>query len=177
MFSKVLVGILFSGIAALAQSAPGKASAPIAVIPFELVINHLYVQASVNNSSSLSVIVDSGSPDAVLDRSRSLHLGIPSPGDVVVPGFGSQELTRGRKLAINSVSLYGATLDKIAADSIPLDSPSHVLGHTTDAIVGSDLFKKYVVEVDYLGRVLRLYDPDTYVAQTEGCRLPLSLGL
>ncbi len=66
-------------------------------------------------------------------------------------------------------------LENVAANSVPLDVFNQLLGHTTDAIIGSDLFNKYVVELDYPERVLRLYDPDNYVEPGDGCQLPLSL--
>jgi hypothetical protein len=173
---KQLTVVLLLGIATFAQPVqPGGISSPVAVVPFELVVNHLYVQASVNNSPPLSVVIDSGTTEAALDRSRSIQLALPASGAVLIPGFGNEKPTAGQKVAISRISLYGITLDNIVADSVPLDVYSQLLGHTTDALLGSELFNKYVVEVDYPKRVLRLYDPASYVEPKEGCKLPLLL--
>jgi hypothetical protein len=176
IFNPLLVLFFLLRVVALGQNVSDRLATPIAVVPFELGGNHIYLQARVNNSSSLSVAVDSGSPDVIFDSSRSTQLGLPSSGDVLVPSIGDKEPTPGRRLAIRSISLGGATLDNVAADSVPsLGSVSQVTGHATDAIIGSDLFNRYVVEVDYPERVLRLYDPDNYVAPKEGCQVPLLL--
>jgi len=175
IFNPLLVLFFFLRVVALGQNTPDRVATPIALVPFELLGNHIFLQASVNNSSSLSVVVDSGSPDVIFDSSRSMQLGLSSSGDVLVPGIGDKELTPGRRLAIGSIGLGGATLYNVPAYSLPLDSVSQVAGHATDAIIGSDLFNRYVVEVDYLERVLRLYDPDNYFAPKEGCQLPLLL--
>jgi len=173
---KQLTVVFLLGIATLAEPAqPGGVSSPVAIVPFEMVLNHLYVQASVNNSPPLSVVVDSGTTEAALDRSRSIQLALPASGAVLVPGFGNEKPTAGQKVVISRISLYGITLDNVVADSVPLDVYSQLLGHTTDAIIGSELFNKYVVEVDYPERVLRFYDPDNYVEPKEGCKLPLIL--
>jgi Aspartyl protease/PDZ domain len=177
---KALTVILLFGIAALAQSVSPKAEPPtvVAVIPFELIADHLYVQATLNDSFLLSAMIDSGSPDSVFDNSLAIKLGLPSSGTMLMPGFGNDTITPGQKVEINSLSLYGARLNKVAADSVSLGSFSQLIGHETDVVIGSsDLFTKYVVELNYAKRELRLYDPNTYIEPREGCQLPLLVDL
>jgi len=170
----LIVGLLF-GVAAFAQSASPKVttSTLIAIVPFQLVANHLYVQATVNGTLSLSAVIDSGSPYSEIDKSRADELRIPTLGAVPLPGFGNEQQA-GNNIIINNVDLHGASLEDIHGYSGPVrDVISPLLGHTTDAIIGSDLFKKYVVEVDYFDKVLRLYDSASYIAPQGGCQLPL----
>jgi hypothetical protein len=170
---RTLVAVFFLGTA-LAQSVPrARPSPPLATVPFELAVNHVYVQACLSSSRRLSTLIDSGAPQTMIDRPRSIQFGLAMSGDIPVPGFGSQEPTVGQKTTINRISVYGAEWNNFAALSVPLDFFSQLVGHATDAVIGSDLLSKYVVEVDYLNRVLRLYDPVTYVEPREGCQLPL----
>jgi hypothetical protein len=164
--------VVFISVIGLAQATSPK---PVAIVPFELVLNHVFVRASVNNSEPLSLVVDTGVLDTLIDASRSIQLRLPSSGDISVPGFGSQQPARGHNVAIRSISLNGVELDNISAHSAPLDLFSQLLGHTIDAVIGADLFNKYVVELDYSKRVLRLYDPASYTEPKEGCQLPLLL--
>jgi Aspartyl protease len=172
---KTLIAILLFEITAFAQSASIKepTSTPIAVIPFELVVDHLYVHATLNDSFPVSAVIDSGAPDSVFDNSLAMKFGLTLSGGRPIPGFGNDTLTQGHTIAIKSVNLYGAILNKDAADSVPLDSVSQLLGRQTDAVIGSELFNKYVVEVNYLKRELHLYEPNTYIEPKEGCQLQL----
>ena len=168
----LLVVVFLLRVEALAQTV-----APIAVIPFELAANHLYVQAKLNNSPPLLVLIDSGAPESIVDHTSTIQLGLPISGDIQVPGFGSEKPTAGQQTVINQVTLNGATLSRVPALSVSTDFVSRLVGHATDAIIGSDLFKRYVVEIDYSDRNLKLYDPETYVTPKDGCQLALSVGL
>jgi hypothetical protein len=128
-----------------------------------------------NNSPPLSILVDSGAPNLIVDRARSDQVGLRTFGDVPQPGFGSQDPTPALSSLVNRIDLGGLILENIPSYSVPLNFFEVLIGHKTDAILGSDLFSRYVVEVDYLGLLLRLYDPDSYSDSGEGCQLPLSL--
>lgn len=176
---RTLIVSLLLGLAAFAQSVPPKESpTPVAVIPFELIGDHLYAQATLNDSFLLSAMIDSGSPDSIFDNSLAIKFGLPSSGNMLMSGLGNETLTSGQKVELNSLSMYGARLNKVAADSISLGSFSQLIGRETDLVIGSsDLFSKYVVELNYIRREVRLYDPDTYIESREGCRLPLLVDL
>jgi hypothetical protein len=171
-----LLALVFFGLAALAQSAP-QVAAPVAVIPFELVVNHLYVQASVNDSPPLSVLVDTGDSMTMIDSSRSIKLGLPMSVATPVSGFGNEGPSMGRTTMVGRITMSGVTLNNVTAISTPLDFFSELVGHDTDVVIGTDLFSKYVVEVDYRDHVLHFYDPATYVEPRDGCQCPLFLGV
>jgi hypothetical protein len=148
---------------------------PVAVIPLELVVNHLYIKASLNNSAPLSVLIDSGAPESLVDHTSAVQLGLPMSGVTFLQGFGGEGPRAVQQTTISQVVLDGARLNGVPAMSASTDFISRLLGHSTDAVIGSDLFNRYVVEVDYSDRLLRLYDPETYAAPNGGCQLPLSV--
>jgi len=50
---------------------------------------------------------------------------------------------------------------------------SRQVGRRTDGFLGSNVFRNYVVEIDYANQVLRLHDPAAYSYSGSGQRLPL----
>jgi membrane-associated protease RseP (regulator of RpoE activity) len=71
----------------------------------------------------------------------------------------------------------------LAGISLPLksiaiaatDGLEEIFGRRLDGIAGAELFRGYTVEVDYDARILRFYEPGSYVYQGSGETLPLTL--
>jgi aspartyl protease len=142
-------------------------------IHFQLTDSLIFMQASLNGSQPLWMILDTGSSVTVFDESVSKTLGLRfnGEGNVYGPGQGSAQ-----KLAFAShaaLRLADAELDDQTVATMPLDWFSRELGRTTDGFLGSNIIRNYVVEIDYANQVLRLLDPATYSYSGPGQRLPL----
>jgi hypothetical protein len=142
-------------------------------IHFQLTDSLIFMQASLNGSQPLWMILDTGSSVTVFDESVSKTLGLRfnGEGNVYGPGQGSAQ-----KLAFAShaaLRLADAELDDQTVATMPLDWFSRQLGRTTDGFLGSNIIRNYVVEIDYANQVLRLLDPATYSYSGPGQRLPL----
>jgi hypothetical protein len=144
-----------------------------APIYFQLADSLIYMQASLNGSQPLWMMLDTGSSVTVFDESVSGTLGIRflGEGNAYGPGQGSSQ-----KLAFAShatLSFAGAELDDQTVASLPLEWFSREVGRSTDGFLGSNVFRNYVVEIDYANQVLHLYDPAAYSYSGSGQRLPL----
>ena len=142
-------------------------------IPFQLAEGLIYIQASLNGSAPLWVMLDTGSSVTVFDESVSRVLGIRFVGEgkAYGPGQGSsQKLPYARH---TTLSFAGVELGDQTVGSLPLEWFSCEIGRSTDGFLGSDVFRNYVVEIDYSNQVLRLYDPSDYSYSGPGQRLPL----
>ena len=142
-------------------------------IHFQLTDSLVFMQASLNGSQPLWMILDTGSSVTVFDESVSKTLGLrfDGEGNVYGPGQGSAQ-----KLAFAShaaLRLADAELDDQTVATMPLDWFSRELGRTTDGFLGSNIIRNYVVEIDYANQVLRLLDPATYSYSGPGQRLPV----
>src|SRR5690349_14228507 len=142
-------------------------------IHFQLTDSLIFMQATLNGSQPLWMILDTGSSVTVFDESVSKTLGLRfnGEGNVYGPGQGAAQ-----KLAFAShaaLRLAGAELDDQTVATMPLDWFSRELGRTTDGLLGSNIIRNYVVEIDYANQVLRLLDPATYSYSEPGQRLPL----
>jgi hypothetical protein len=133
----------------------------------------VFIQAKLNGSGPLWMMLDTGSSVTVLDESVSMLLGVPFVDErsVYGPGQGSgQRLVYGKHatLSFGEVELGDQTVA-----SVPLGRFSCELGQGADGFLGSNAFRNYVVEIDYFHQVLRLYDPVNYSYSGPGQRLPL----
>ena len=144
-----------------------------APIHFELADSLIFMQASINGSHPLWMMLDTGSSVTVFDESVSKMLGIRFlvEGNVDGPGQGSSQ-----KLAFAShttLMFGGEELGDQTVATLPLDWFSREVGRSTDGFLGSNVFRNYVVEIDYANQVLRFYDPAAYSYSGSGQHLPL----
>ncbi len=144
-----------------------------APIYFQLADSLIYMQASLNGSQPLWMMLDTGSSVTVFDEPVSKTLGIRflGEGNAYGPGQGSDQ-----KLAFAShatISFAGAELGDQTVAALPLEWFSREVGRSTDGFLGSNVFRNYVVEIDYANQVLHLHDPTTYSYSGSGQRLPL----
>lgn len=141
-------------------------------IPFDLLSNLVFVQARVNNSRPLWFILDSAASSSVIDARQVRELRLRTkgkvrgaPGEAVVEA----ELVPGVSLILPGVEVPGLTVA-----SIPLDFFAPVMGRPVGGVIGHDLIRQFVVEVDYEGRTINLYAPAAYHYAGAGVRLPIT---
>jgi Aspartyl protease len=142
-------------------------------IHFQLTDSLIFMQASLNGSQPLWMILDTGSSVTVFDESVSKTLGLRFNGEGNVYGPGQGAAQRLAFASHAALRLAGAELDDQTVAIMPLDWFSRELGRTTDGFLGSNIIRNYVVEIDYANQVLRLLDPATYSYSGPGQRLPI----
>jgi hypothetical protein len=162
----------FSGAEATGalHSASDASSAPI---HFELADSLIYMQASINGSQPLWMMLDTGSSVTVFDETVSKMLGIRFlvGGKVDGPGQGSSQTLA---FASHTTLMFaGEELGDQTVATLPLEWFSREVGRNTDGFLGSNIFRNYVVEIDYANQLLRLHDPASYAYSGSGQRLTL----
>jgi Aspartyl protease/PDZ domain len=141
-------------------------------IPFELFGNLILLQVRVNNSDSLRFILDTGADTSVIDAQRAKALRLEPQGKIVASGAaGSAEatFTKGVLVSLSGVELLDQTIYVL-----PLDSLS-ALGRKIDGVLGNDVLKEFVVEIDYLAGTINLYEPQSYRYSGSGEFIPLTM--
>lgn len=158
--------------ASRAQQAPKPAPKPVS-IPFELVTRHVVVKVRINNSRPLSFVFDTGDKVAIVDLARAKELGLDLHGQVHVGGAGSGQLAGSQVRDANWTlpGLEGFSQPVVLA--LPFDRLASRFGHDFDGIIGGDFIKKFVVEIDYQARVLRLHDRDAFTYSGAGESIPI----
>jgi hypothetical protein len=138
------------------QFASGQSSARIS---FEFVGNHIYLRGRVNDSEPLWFLLDTGAVASYLDEQRVNALGL---GD------------QGKSVNSAAVSFAGMRLLNQNFLSRTLGFSAYD-GHAIDGVLGYDFISRLVIEIDYVGRTVKLYEPQNYKYSGSGEVIPLTM--
>jgi len=142
-------------------------------LPFELYMNLIFLQVHVNDSQVLWFDLDSGLETSILDslQADALGLTLVEKREVPVPG-GTIELAFVDDVLLK---LSGVELSDRRLQTLPLGIFAPVLGRPIHGILGHDLFKRFVVEIDYERRMINLHDPAAYQYSGDGEIIPVTI--
>ncbi len=142
-------------------------------IPIELTANKPYARVQVNGRGPYWFLLDSGASFNVLDKDRATALGISASGRRQESGAGEGTLTsgvaNGVTLALSGLSIPSREIRVLAVNA----AISQAEGRIVDGLLGYDLFKQFVVEIDYWKGIVNLYEPRSYAYSGDGERIPL----
>ncbi len=148
------------------------APASVAIIPFDLVDNLIVLKVQVNGSKPFTFVLDNGAGICVIDPvvAKSMDLKTGEADQTTGAGAGKVDVIYVHDIGFE---LPGAKLTVPKVGLIDLSGLKGSLGITVDGLLGYDFFERYVVEVDYDARVLRLFDPETYIYSGSGESIPV----
>jgi hypothetical protein len=149
----LLLGIVAANCAAPAPLPPSPHPVEITA---DIVNNLVLVPVSVNGSTPAPFILDTGASTSVLDEADAAQFGL-TPGGKVTAGTagGSIDAATLRNVTLE---LGGVTLPAFDMVAIDLSGVEAGLGQHVAGILGSEIFKVRVVEIDYANKVVRLHD-------------------
>ena len=144
-------------------------------IPFELYDDLIFVPVRINSSGPRSFLLDTGASTSFLNETLADSLGLgPKRQHKAKIGTGEASTRLGFAKGV-ALSLPGLDLPAQTVAVVPLSEIESVLGRGVDGIVGADLFKRYVVTIDYIARTVTLDDPKTFTYHGKGEAIPLRL--
>jgi hypothetical protein len=147
--------------------AGGKTSA---VLPFRLINNHLYVQVSIAGKP-LQFLLDSGGMNALTPAAMA-RLGLKTEGAIQMHGSGGSEdvsLTRVQEVRAGDVTLRNQTFFVL-----PFKGLAEAEGMDFDGLVGFELFRRFVVRVDYAHQTLTFTRPEAFKDPAGGTVVPFT---
>jgi len=112
-------------------------------------------------------ILDSGAPYSSIDGDLARSLGLPECGHF-------NAYAELRKAYAADAAFLGNGLSGALFVEQPLKRMSLSFDRRISGILGYDILSRFVVEVDYAGRRIRLSDPATYAYAGKGSAVPLS---
>ncbi|GAB3197586.1 hypothetical protein GCM10027293_12480 [Pontibacter aydingkolensis] len=132
-------------------------------IPFKLVHNLIIIPVAINDSKELNFILDSGVRNTLITRlfySDSLNLN--DADKVTIHGLGSGHeiealYSSGNIMRMNGIQGDNHQVYVLLEDVFNL---SHRMGMPVHGIIGYDIFKNFIVKINYSSKVLTLYRPD-----------------
>jgi len=135
--------------------------------------NQIFVQVRVNNSEPMWFVVDSGAGGWIVDRAHAAKLGLHLEQDTAQgtgAGSGTYDVSYAKDVSF-SLSDFNIAVPLIGV--IDLSAQKSQIGREAEGLVGYDFFEKFVVEIDYESKVMRLFDPATYHYLGVGVSIPI----
>jgi hypothetical protein len=140
------------------------------VVPFELVNNQLHVQVTLNGQGPFRMVCDTGGVNLVSPEVAQ-RLGLEPEGTIQARGAGeaSQDVSL---VKVKSLQLGAATLENQLFVVFPLGGFTKISGAPFDGLVGYEVFKRFVVTLDYDRRQLELTQPSAFAYDGPGPVVP-----
>lgn len=151
------------------------AQAQVTTLPMRIVNDIAIVDVRVNGDGPYAFILDTGFAQDVVDVSTAQRAGLELL-DVGVEIRGQGRSTpkalfaRNVRLSVSDDVSWSGQL--MAVPLYHLESP---LGAHVDGILGSAIFSKHVVEIDYRASVVNLWEVDAYAALPNAVTFPIEL--
>lgn len=153
------------------QAAAGQARR-VARVPFEMNGNSLFLQVRVNGSEPRWFVLDTGAAVTVFNSTLVESLGLKAGRGGTLAGAGGN--VQSTRIAGVALDVGGAAFKDLSVAALPLAAIENTVGRAIDGILGAELFKRYVVEINYEANELTLYEPAGYAYAGRGESLPLS---
>ena len=160
-------------VASAAHSAPSGQS--LATIPFELYGNQIFVRVRVNTLGPFWFVVDSGAGGWIVDRAHAVRLGLHLEQETAQgtgAGSGTYDVSYVKDVSF-SIAEFAIPVPLIGV--IDLGNNRSQIGREIEGLVGYDFFEKFVVEIDYQAKIIRLFDPKTYHYAGAGETIPITV--
>jgi len=125
---------------------------------FKLIENLIWIRVKSETGAPLDFILDSASTSHVIDSETAARLDLPKGNEEITVRrtdcFENHSTTAPLTLAVDNTRLARTPLVVL-----PLNNPSSRQKHI-DGILGSPLFEKYLVQIDYQESKIRLFSRD-----------------
>jgi hypothetical protein len=147
-------------------------------IPFELYNNLIVLKVKYNNFLNLNFILDTGVRSAILTDVRiALLLNPKFVRPIKLQGLGAGEeleafVASGVHFSMDGLVGKDQLLIVLTQDVFSL---SKFLGKSVHGLLGFEIFNRFVVEIDYKNKVLRLYEPSKYKFNGKGEVIPITI--
>ena len=142
------------------------------VVPFELLNGHIFLKVMLDGRGPFSFICDTGGQN-ILTPEVAKTLGLEVKGALQARGVGEKSADVGfAKIA--SLGVGGATLSNQLFAVFDLGEIRRVSGVPLDGLVGYEVFKRFVVRLDYEASRLGLTVPSAYQPSGAGVTVPFT---
>lgn len=137
------------------------------------------LRGRVNDKADVDFILDTGAPVTVLlEGERTAALGLDTSGarplgDPANPATPTGVIQPGFRIDFGGVSFSGLTAVVVPAKTMPCPERFAAIGF--GGVIGADLFRRFVVEVDTARKVVRLHDPKSWRLPEGGTVVPIAL--
>lgn len=150
----------------------------IASVPFRLVGSYVVLDVAINNSKSLSLILDTGVESTIITELGKTESIAFSKGDSVkIKGLGIDKnlhalRIRNNDFKIGLLQFKGKDLTVVLDQGFNL---SGITGERINGIIGSDILKEFIVEINYATSKLTFYSHEGFTPHRKFISIPTLL--
>lgn len=127
-------------------------------LPFTFVDNRMTVECQINGAGPFTMVVDTGSPDVVLDATAAQRLGLESHAAGTTTGAGNAAVRIGAT-QLRSLNIGTRSFKNVPASVLDLSQIRTKLGFPhLDGIIGYAIMKRFAVEVDPIAHTIQFLD-------------------
>ena len=138
-------------------------------LPFRLLNNHIYTNATVNGKGPYTFIVDTGGHNLLSPRLIK-ELGLKTIGAQAMSGAGEKTAESGF-VHVDEIALGAVQLHNQLGFAAQIYDPS-IEGIRVDGMVGFELFRRFAVRIDYGHGTLTFIDPARFNPADAGTAIP-----
>lgn len=143
-----------------------------ATMPFKLVNNHIYMEVRLNGRP-YEFLFDTGGAN-VITPTIARELGLKAEGALQGNGVGEKSVDAAFT-KVDRMDIGGAWLEKQTFVVLPLESFQEVEGKPITGIIGYEVFKRFVVDIDFENSRVTLIEPEGYAYHGAGQRVAMEL--
>ena len=141
-------------------------------VPFRLLNNHIYVEASINGNAPLPFVFDTGATD-ILQASAAKSLGIAVEG--ALPGSGAGDKMEDFGFAkVKSVSLGGLTLPDQLFGTETSPAWVQIEGVDSSGLLGYEFVKRAVLSIDYAQHTMTFTKMEAFHPPANAAAIPFT---
>ena len=142
------------------------AASPLATIPINTARDRVMVPLTLNGSNGLSFKLDTGFSMTMIHPELAASLNLRRAGEITIMGIAGEE--RAPTYEGTVIELGGAKYEPRRVAALALDGSRR----RRDGILGSGLFRQFVVEIDFGGKRLSLYARTNFSYSGQGEVIP-----
>ncbi len=134
-------------------------------MPFELINNLVVIPLRINDSDTMHFVLDTGvGRTLITELSDNEEFTIRYSGKVKLSGLGEDAPMEALFSSGNKVYLEGIIGDSLDVVLMMEDrfNLSSFMGRKVNGLIGYDIFKNFIVEIDYQDKRLYFHDPDLF---------------
>lgn len=139
-------------------------------IPIRILNNHIYGEVRVNGRGPFAFVFDTGARDTITPP-LAREIGVTPQGQIAGIG-GGEGVVEGGYVNGLEFSIGEATIRRQVAMVLPLDNFNEIEGAPLPGLIGYEIFRRFVVRIDYGAATLTLIDPARFDPAGAGTAVP-----
>ena len=154
------------------QFKKGKTSSRINVTIFD---NVIYIPISINNNPPVDFVLDTGAPEiSTIEKNIATKMNLKSRKGGTLRGAGKNSvkfwMLENVKLSLPDIDILNPRLGTFS-----LTHMEPYWGKPKYGLLGGNILKELITEIDYINSILIFHEPDSFVYQDVGQKIPIKL--